>query len=185
MSIDLDHIRQVFDEADCLFTREQVDSAIEHMAADISETLAEKNPLVFAVMNGGLVFAGKLLTHLHFPLESSYMHATRYRNTTRGGELDWKVPPAQDLKDRHVLIVDDILDEGHTLSAIVEHCKAAGAAEVLTAVLVDKKHDRKAHPGQKCDFTGLICEDRYIFGSGMDYQGYWRNAPGIYALKGH
>ncbi len=184
MSIDLDHIRQIFEEADCLFTREQVNVAIEGMAAEISAKLSDKNPLVFAVMNGGLVFCGKLLTHLHFPLESSYMHATRYRNTTCGGELDWKVPPAQELKGRHVLITDDILDEGHTLAAIVEYCRAAGAAEVLTAVLVDKKHDRKAQPGQKCDFTGLECEDRYIFGYGMDYQGYWRNAPGIYAVKG-
>ena len=95
-------------------------------------------------MNGGLVFCGKLLTHLTFPLESSYMHATRYRNTTSGGELDWKVPPLQDLKDRTVVVVDDILDEGHTLAAIIEHCEKAGAKEVLSCVLIDKKHDRKA-----------------------------------------
>ena len=88
------------------------------------------------------------------------------------------------MKGRHVLITDDILDEGHTLTAIVDYCRKAGAAEVLSAGLVDKKHDRKARPGQKCDFTGLECEDRYIFGSGMDYKGYWRNAPGIYAVKG-
>jgi hypoxanthine phosphoribosyltransferase len=185
MSIDLDHIRQVFEEADCLFTQEQIESAIERMAADITEKLSKKNPLVFAVMNGGLVFCGKLLTHLHFPLESSYLHATRYRNTTSGGALDWKVPPAQELKDRSVLIIDDIFDEGHTLAAIVDYCKEAGAAEVHTAVLVDKIHDRKSRPGQKCDFVGVNCEDRYIFGYGMDYQGYWRNAPGIFALKGH
>ena len=185
MSIDLDHIQQVFEEADCLYTREEVDDAIRRMSGEITEVLSDKNPLVFAVMNGGLVFCGKLLTHLHFPLESSYVHATRYRNTTSGGELEWKVPPAHELKGRTILITDDILDEGHTLAAIVEYCHKAGAKEVLTAVMVDKQHDRKARPGQKSDFTGLECEDRYIFGYGMDYQGYWRNAPGIYALKGH
>ena len=185
MSVDLDHIQQVFEEADCLYTREEIDSTIRRMASEITEVLANKNPLVFAVMNGGLVFCGKLLTHLHFPLESSYLHATRYRNTTSGGELDWKVPPVHELKDRTVLITDDILDEGHTLAAIIDYCHEAGAREVLTAVLVDKIHDRKARPGQKSDFTGVECEDRYIFGYGMDYQGYWRNAPGIYALKGH
>ncbi|MTI14806.1 hypoxanthine-guanine phosphoribosyltransferase [Sansalvadorimonas verongulae] len=185
MSTDLDHIQKVFDEADCLYTQDEVEGAIRNMAADITEKLAGKNPLIFAVMNGGLVFCGKLLTHLTFPLESSYMHATRYRNTTSGGELDWKVPPLQDLKDRTVMVVDDILDEGHTLAAIIEHCEKAGAKEVLSCVLIDKKHDRKARPGQKSDFTGLECDDRYVFGYGMDYQGYWRNAPGIYALKGH
>lgn len=185
MSTDLDHIQQVFDEADCLYTQEEVEGAIRRMAGDITEKLADKNPLIFAVMNGGLVFCGKLLTHLQFPLESSYMHATRYRNTTSGGELDWKVPPLQELKGRTVMVVDDILDEGHTLAAIIEHCEKAGAKEVLSCVLIDKTHDRKARPGQKSDFTGLECEDRYVFGYGMDYQGYWRNAPGIYALKGH
>ncbi|WP_281646811.1 hypoxanthine-guanine phosphoribosyltransferase [Parendozoicomonas sp. Alg238-R29] len=185
MSTDLDHIQKVFDEADCLYTQEQVEDAIRRMAEKITEKLADKNPLIFAVMNGGLVFCGKLLTHLKFPLESSYMHATRYRNTTSGGELDWKVPPLQELAGRTVLVIDDILDEGHTLAAIIEHCEQAGAKEVLSGVLVDKIHDRKARPGQKSDFTGLECKDRYIFGYGMDYQGYWRNAPGIYALKGH
>jgi len=81
-------------------------------------------------------------------------------------------------------VIDDILDEGHTLVAIVDHLKAEGAREVLTAVLINKVHDRKARPGQRADFSGLDVEDRYLFGCGMDYKGYWRNLPGIYALKG-
>ncbi len=85
---------------------------------------------------------------------------------------------------RSVLIVDDILDEGTTLAAIIDYCKAQGASEVLTAVLVDKEHNRKARPDLKCDFTGMTVEDRFLFGYGMDYKGYWRNAPGIYAVKG-
>ena len=60
-----------------------------------------------------------------------------------------------------------------------------GAARVLTAVLVHKDHDRKAEPGMRADFSGLDIPDRFLFGCGMDYKGYWRNAPGIYALKGH
>lgn len=183
MPVDLDHIQRVFEEAECLYTREEVETAIRNMAEHITARLADSNPLVFAVMNGGLVFCGKLLTHLHFPLESSYMHATRYRGALHGGKLDWKVPPHQELADRTILVIDDILDEGHTLAAILEHCKKAGARQVLSAVLVDKKHDRKAMPGMRSDFCGLSCDDRYIFGYGMDYQGYWRNAPGIYALR--
>lgn len=84
-----------------------------------------------------------------------------------------------------MLIIDDILDEGHTLAAIVEYCRDAGAENVYTAVLLDKQHDRKAYPGMRADFTGLDVEDRYIFGYGLDYKGYWRNAAGIFALKGH
>ncbi len=185
MSVDLDHIQQVLDEADCLFNEQQIEDAIRTMGQSITQSLADKNPLVFCVMNGGLVITGKLLTYLQFPLEASYIHATRYRDQLTGGRLDWKVRPSQKIEGRTILVIDDILDEGHTLDAIVDYCREQGAAEVQTAVLVDKKHNRKARPGQKADHTGLEIEDRYIFGYGLDYQGYWRNANGIYALKGH
>uniref|UniRef100_UPI0030D8E65D phosphoribosyltransferase family protein n=1 Tax=uncultured Marinobacter sp. TaxID=187379 RepID=UPI0030D8E65D len=103
---------------------------------------------------------------------------------TTGGLLEWKLRPEADMHGRTVLIVDDTLDEGTTLSAIADYCLAQGAEQVLTAVLVDKLHDRKASPGLKADYTGLEVEDRFLFGFGMDYKGYWRNAPGIYAVKG-
>ncbi|MBD2837917.1 hypoxanthine-guanine phosphoribosyltransferase [Pseudomonas sp. JM0905a] len=184
MSADLAHIRQVMAEADCLYTDAQVEAAISQVAEVINGELAERNPVVFCVMNGGLIFAGKLLPKLDFPLELSYLHATRYRNETSGGELFWKAKPEISFIDRDVLIIDDILDEGHTLAAIIDFCKHAGAANVHTAVLIDKTHDRKARPDLKANYVGLPCEDRYIFGYGMDYKGYWRNAAGIFAVKG-
>ena len=184
MSVDLAHIRQVMAEADCLYTAEELDAAIARMAGEIYRDLAERDPLVFCVMNGGLIFAGKLLPLLDFPLEQSYLHATRYRNETSGGELFWKAKPEVSFIDRDVLIIDDILDEGHTLAAIIDFCRHAGASAVHTAVLIDKQHERKARPEFKASFVGLPCEDRYIFGYGMDYKGYWRNANGIFAVKG-
>ena len=184
MSVDLAHIRQVMSEADCLYDEAQMEAAIKQVAAAINSELAERNPVVFCVMNGGLIFAGKLLPQLNFPLEVSYLHATRYRSETTGGELFWKAKPELSFMDRDVLIIDDILDEGHTLSAIVDFCHHAGARQVHTAVLIDKDHDRKASPGLKANYEGLPCVDRYVFGYGMDYKGYWRNAAGIYAVKG-
>ena len=172
-------------EADCLATPAQVTTALDAMAAAITTLLAERNPICYCVMNGGLIVAGRLLSRLHFPLEVAYLHATRYGHALEGKTLlDWRVRPTQDLAGRSVLVIDDILDEGHTLEAIVAHCRDEGAAEVLTAVLVDKQHERKARPGLKPDFHGLDIPDRFLFGCGMDYKGYWRNAPGIYALKG-
>jgi hypoxanthine phosphoribosyltransferase len=184
MPVDLAHIRQVMNEADCLYTDAQLEAAIDAMAVTINSQLADSNPVVFCVMNGGLIFTGKLLPRLNFPLELSYLHATRYRNETSGGELFWKAKPEISFIDREVLIIDDILDEGHTLAAIIDFCRHAGASKVHTAVLIDKVHDRKARPDFKADFVGLPCEDRYIFGYGMDYKGYWRNAAGIFAVKG-
>ncbi|WP_426416065.1 hypoxanthine-guanine phosphoribosyltransferase [Aestuariirhabdus sp. LZHN29] len=185
MSIDLNEIKQVYAEADCIYTNEQVETALERMAGEISARLKDANPQIYTIMNGGLVTGGKLLTHLEFPLQAGYMHATRYRDEISGGKLDWLVRPTHSMEGRTILVVDDILDEGHTLVEVVEHCRSLGASEVLTAVLIDKLHERKAIPGMKPDFAALEIEDRYIFGYGLDYKGYWRNAPGIFALKGH
>lgn len=146
MSVDLAHIRQVMAEADCLFNNDEVEAAIGRVAEAINRDLGETNPVVFCVMNGGLIFSGKLLPLLDFPLELSYLHATRYRNETSGGELFWKAKPEISFIDRDVLIIDDILDEGHTLSAIIDFCKHAGARAVHTAVLVDKEHERRPGP---------------------------------------
>lgn len=184
MSVDLDHIRKIKAEADCLFTAQEIQAAMDRMAGEINAALADANPIVYSVMNGGLVIAGQLVTRLDFPMEVGYLHATRYRNRLSGGELFWKARAEHSLVGRTVLIVDDILDEGHTLAAIVEYCRDAGAAQVLTAVLLDKQHDRKAYKGMRADFTGLDVVDRYIFGFGLDYKGYWRNANGIFAIPG-
>ncbi len=177
-------MNQVMAEADCLINEQQVSAAIDNMAKDITDSLKDSNPLLFCVMNGGLILTGQLLPRLKFPVQAEYLHATRYRQETTGGILEWKLRPEADMIGRTVLIVDDILDEGTTLCAIGDYCLAHGASKVLTAVLVDKDHDRKAKPGLKADFTGLHVEDRFLFGYGMDYKGYWRNAPGIYAVKG-
>lgn len=171
-------------DADLLAGEAEVTAAIDKLAKEMTARLAEKRPVMLCVMNGALIFAGQLLTKLVFPLEVEYIHATRYGSATEGGSLDWLVRPARDLEGRTVVLLDDILDEGVTLAAIAEYCREAGAADVLMAVLVDKLHDRKVRPGYKADFTGIETEDRFLFGYGLDYKGFWRNAPGIYAVKG-
>ncbi|SEI59890.1 hypoxanthine phosphoribosyltransferase [Allopseudospirillum japonicum] len=177
-------MKQVMQEADCLCTPEEVNAAYDRMAAAISERLGDTLPLVYCVMNGGLITTAQLLTRLDFPLEVDYIHATRYRRAVSGGELHWRVAPEVSMQGRTLLIVDDILDEGATLAAIKDYCVQEGAQAVYTAVLVDKQHNRKARPDLQADFVGLQVEDRYLFGCGMDYKGYLRNLPGIYAPKG-
>lgn len=179
-----DEALRVLEEADCLLDQASVDQAISRMAVEIAERIGKLKPLVFCVMNGGLIFCGQLLTRLPFPLEVGYLHATRYGRETVGGDLEWQAVPQVEMAGRTVLLVDDILDEGVTLKALVDECLARGARQVLTAVLVDKLHDRKVLPGFRADFTGLEIPDRFVFGYGLDYDGMWRNAAGIYAVKG-
>lgn len=176
---------KILAEADLLVSEAEVAAAVKRMAQEITSQLKESRPVLLCVMNGGLIFTGQLLTRLVFPLEVDYVHATRYGEETKGAGLQWTVRPQLDLKGRTVLLLDDILDEGVTLAAIADYCRQQGAAEVLMAVLVEKLHLRKVTPGMRADFTGIEVGDRFLFGYGLDYKGYWRNAPGIYALKGH
>jgi hypoxanthine phosphoribosyltransferase len=184
MNVSIPEVESVWKDADCLWTAEQVERAIEAQAKAITQQLADKNPLVLVVMRGGLMYGAQLLLKLRFPLEVDYIHVTRYGRGLSGSELQWKVTPAESMENRHVLILDDILDEGLTLEAIMQACESHGAASVTSAVLVEKKHDRRPHPDFRASYTCLEVPDRYVFGYGMDYKGYLRNANGIYAVKG-
>ncbi|KMQ85786.1 hypoxanthine-guanine phosphoribosyltransferase [Lasius niger] len=133
-------------------------------------------------MHGALIFAGQLALKIATDLEFDYVHATRYRGGATGGQLHWLRAPQLPLVGRCVLLVDDILDEGHTLKAVREDCLRRGAKQVLIVTLCRKLHDRLA-PGIESDFNGLDLPDRYVFGYGMDYREQGRNLPAIYALK--
>jgi hypoxanthine phosphoribosyltransferase len=172
---------QLLSDSDLIHTQEAVDAAITCLAVEIAQDLQTKSPLIFTVMNGGLYFAGQLLPQLHFPLETDYLHATRYNGETFGKEIHWRVDPTQTVKGRVVLLLDDILDEGHTLAAIRDKCLALGALEVKIAVLTEKllDHAKPIH----ADYVGLTLPNRYVFGCGMDIYGWWRNLPEIRALK--
>ena len=167
--------------ATCLYSQREVEDVLDGMAEQINRSLESANPLLLCVMNGGLIITGRLLPRLSFPLQVDYCHASRYRNRTSGTDLEWKQHPHCDLRGRTVLILDDILDEGATLEAIAQYCLDTGAERVLIAVLVVKNHDHKLSKIE-ADFVGLTSPDRYLFGYGMDYKGYLRNANGIYAV---
>jgi hypoxanthine phosphoribosyltransferase len=170
---------RVLQRADCLYTAAEVERALDEMAAKITLALSGKDPLLVCIMHGGVVPFGRLLPRLQFPLQVDYVHVTRYRERLQGGELHWLVGPKVDARRRAVLLIDDILDEGTTLAAIEDRFRREGAAEVYKAMLTVKTRPR-AHP-VTVDFFGLEVPDRYVFGYGMDYKGYLRNAPGIFA----
>jgi hypoxanthine phosphoribosyltransferase len=171
----------LLDHAECIASEEEVQAVLNRLADEIGRSLAGTFPLVLAVMGGAVVFAGQLLTRLRFPLEFDYLHVTRYRGGTRGGAVEWRVLPGQDVAGRTVLVLDDILDEGETLAAIHGKLDEMGAQRVWTAVLTDK--DNGLAKPIAADFVGLVVPNRYVFGCGMDVYGLWRNLPAIYALS--
>ncbi len=183
MTVSTQEVENVLSEADLLFSRQEVEQSLDKMALEITDKLATKNPVLLCIMTGGIVPTGMLLPRLNFPLQLDYVHATRYAGDTVGREITWLRSPHIDLKDRAVLVIDDILDKGITLSCIIDECKDHQASEVFSAVLVDKETQRESGI-EKADFTGLVVPDRYVFGYGMDYKDYLRNGDGIYAVKG-
>jgi len=180
MKLSAGYLAGIRARAKLLHSEAEVEAALDRMAQAITVRLADKDPIAICVMNGAVITAGKLLPRLDFPLRQDYLHATRYRGETRGGELNWLHRPEEKIEGEHLLIIDDILDEGVTLKAIVDACWEGGAVAVDTAVLVEKQHTRSN--GFEADFVGLKVEDRYLFGYGMDFKGYMRNAPGIFAV---
>ncbi|MSQ58417.1 MAG: hypoxanthine-guanine phosphoribosyltransferase [Betaproteobacteria bacterium] len=172
---------KVLQGADLICDEAAARAAVERVAQEITAALGERSPLVISVMGGGVVFTGQLLPLLRFPLEFDYLHATRYRDGTSGGQIEWKVLPRAEAKGRVVLVLDDILDQGHTLLAIRERMLGQGASAFYSAVFADKilAETKPIH----ADFVGVRVPDRYVFGFGMDVHGAWRNLPAVYALN--
>ena len=176
------HAKDILASADLIHSAETVSAAVSRIAAEITGKFSATNPLLLCVMSGGVPFAGHLMTQLNFPLEFDYLHVTRYGQETSGGALSWRSAPWTSVKDRVVIVLDDILDEGMTLAAIVERLKELGAKACYTAVATEKLNGKKKPI--KADFVALTVPDRFVFGFGMDVRGHFRNLPAIYAMKG-
>ncbi len=174
-------LSEALQTADLIHDHAALASAISRMGVEIGRALRGQTAIFLTIMQGGLVFAGQLATAIDADLEFDYVHATRFRGTTEGGELQWMRRPDTPLAGRIVVLVDDILDEGHTLKAIRDWCLDQGATRVLLAALCEKRHGRTV-PGLAADFVGVEVPDRYVFGYGMDFHEQGRNLPAIYAL---
>lgn len=177
---DLARAWSFLDASDLVCGEREVQGAIARLAEQIDARLRDAYPLVLVAMGGAVVFAGQLLPRLRFPLDLDYVHATRYGSATQGGGLTWRVSPPE-ARARTVLLLDDILDHGQTLRAIRDELLAQGAAQVLSAVLVEKI--LAAPKPIAADFVGLRIPDRFVFGCGMDAKGFWRNLPEIRAMR--
>ncbi|QRN41425.1 MAG: hypoxanthine-guanine phosphoribosyltransferase [Neisseriaceae bacterium] len=172
----------ILQNADLIYDEIYCQEKLVQIADEISHVLHNSFPLVLCIMGGAVVFTGRLLPLLFFPLEFDYIHVTRYQKELSGGQFKWfKCPGEEVIQQRTVLILDDILDEGHTLFEAKSRVLELGAKKCYTAVFAQK--DLAIQKLIQADFVGLNVPNRYVFGYGMDVKGYWRNLPAIYALK--
>ncbi len=179
--MDRERAQQVHETAELLFDSGAVEQGITDLASRVEADCGDSFPLVLCVMNGGLYLTGQLLRHWNFPLTLDYVHATRYRLATLGKDVLWKAYPQNEIRDRNVIIIDDIFDQGYTLEEVKSYCLRHGAKSCVSVFLIRKTHERKTADIQP-DYVGLECGDCYVYGVGMDLNGHFRNLPAVHAL---
>lgn len=165
------------------FDATAIDAAVTRLAEAIAPACAGRAPLFLCVLAGALPFTVALTSRMQFPLELDFVRLSRYRDGTRGGELRWIQEPVTPLAGREVVIIDDVLDEGDTLTELRRYCADAGATSVSDAVLVVKASANRP-AGLVPTWSGLQAGSGFLFGFGMDLDGRYRNLPEIRVMSG-
>jgi hypoxanthine phosphoribosyltransferase len=177
----LTQAQQRLRECEELVSAAELAAVYDRLAAQSAQDLQGLAPLVLCVMVGGLYATAEVTRRWNFAHDLGYLHATRYRGATAGGALHWQAPPSQPVTGRHVLIIDDILDEGTTLVAIQQALQADQPASIRTLVTCSKLHQRRDSRAH-ADYVGVELPDRYVLGAGMDYHEAHRQYDRILAL---
>ena len=180
MQLDYENAQEIINKSSILFNKDTLYSNIDRIAAAISDELGEEIPLFLTVMNGGMFFAAELLKRINKPVLCDYIHASRYGDAQFGAtHITWyRQPKIEDIKDKDIYIVDDILDEGHTIAEIKRFLISAGAKSCKIVVLVNKEIGKEKPV--TADYVGIDAPNHFLFGFGMDIHGLYRQLPAIY-----
>jgi hypoxanthine phosphoribosyltransferase len=161
-----------------VFTAEVIDKAVERIATELNGRYAGKDPLFMVVMNGAYVFAADLLRRFDYPCSMVFIQIKSYRGTSRY-VLDADENHIPDLAERHVVIIEDIVDSGETLAWLQQQVKHKNAASVFSIALLNKQVPHAA----EADLYALEVDDRFIVGYGLDVDGRYRNLPFIGVME--
>lgn len=158
----------------------QIEERIRTMAAAIATDYAAKRPIFLGVLNGAFMFAADLVRACDFPCEISFIKLASYQNTVSTGDVKTLIGLQVDVTDRHVIIVEDIIDSGRTMHQFIPELKKLGPASVAVATLLSKPaaHAFPVH----IDYLAFEIPPDFVVGYGMDYNGLGRNLPGLYQL---
>lgn len=170
------------DMAQILFTQEQVAGRIRELAQQISRDYAGKAPLVVGILRGSFIFMADLVRQLALPVRLDFMSVSSYgAGTVSSGQVNIHLDLQEDIAGRDVLLVEDILDTGNTLSKLVAELRQRKPASLKLCVMLDKP-DRRTRPIQ-ADYVGFTIPDAFVVGCGLDYDQRYRQLPYIGILK--
>ena len=163
-------IRQIISER-------RIKMRIRELASEIVSDFTGKNLTVVFISNGAVVFAADLIRNITIPLQIDSIDSHSYQGTQSTGKVVISSALKLDIKGRHVLLIDDILDTGRTLSVVLEILRNAKPADIKTCVLLDKPARRKIPI--EADYRGFEIPDQFVVGYGLDFDEYYRNLPFI------
>lgn len=179
-----DQYKEIIAVGDLRFTKYisalDIEQKVEEIADSIREDFHEKYPMFLVIMNGAFIFAADLIRKLEFPCELNFVRISSYHGTESTGTVTFSMPLQLDFKDRHIIVVEDIIDTGNTMAAFIPALMEQGPASVsLTSILVKKEAHR--HP-IKTDYPGFDIPNKFVVGYGLDYHGMGRNLKDLYQL---
>jgi len=163
-----------------LYTPEQIQEIVDKVAEKITRDYSDKNPIFLPVLNGAFMFAADLMKRLDFPCEISFIKYSSYAGMRTTGKVKSIIGIPERVKDRHVVVVEDIVETGFTMQTLMEDLKAAGVASASVAAFLTKSSLLKAPI--KVDYVGVDISPLFVVGYGLDYDGHGRNNPALYQL---
>ena len=179
-----DLVSRGFSQAELLYSSAQITQAIDRLAVVITASLQDKNPVLLSVLPGGLYLSGQLMGRLIMPLQIGYVDIDSGLKDRRGAQLDWHNSNFPELTGRNVLLVADVLTRGSTVQTWLDWLKMQGVESARCAVMVEIDAAASSEAGSAADFVGVLAPERALFGCGLDFCGYGRNLPELYAAMG-
>lgn len=162
-------------------SQKEIEASIDRIASQMTKDLADKNPLFICILNGAFMFASELMKKINTPLELTFVKLSSYSGTSTTGSVKELLGLAEDIEGRTLVIVEDIVDTGHTISSILEELSRKNPKEIKIATLLFKPNALKKE--LTLDYVALEIPNDFIVGYGLDYDGYGRNLPDIYKVK--
>lgn len=161
-------------------SEETIQKEIKRIAGEMNHDLADKNPIFLGILNGAFMFASDLFKQISIPCQITFLKLASYEGTRSSGTVKQLIGINQDIKDRTVVILEDIVDTGITLDTIIRQLSGFEPREILVATMLHKP--AALEKDVKLDYVGFEIPNEFVLGYGLDYNGYARNLPEIYTL---
>ena len=166
-----------------LINEEQIQNRIAQLGEILTRDYEGKDPVVVGVLKGVVVFYADMIRKIQVPCQMDFMWVSSYEGTESTGKMVVKRDVSEDIRGRHVLILEDIFDTGNSLNFVYHHLQAKGAASVKICTLLDKPSRRKPGITLKADYVGFEIPNEFVVGYGLDYNEHYRNLPYVGVLK--